>query len=164
MSPLLNRDEEIPEEGSSLRFLGIFLGVVCLDQATKYLASKFLSSLLPREVIGPFLRLILVRNPGGTFGILWGGKPFYLYLSIFAVGLICFYLVRVKVPLYRFSLALTLGGAVGNLVDRIRCGEVVDFLDCGIGPYRWPTFNLADCAITIGIFLLLLASFRKGKG
>jgi len=144
-------------------YLGIFLTVLGLDQLSKYLASRFLSPRSWVEVGGSVFRLTLVRNPAGVFGMVGGGKLLYLYLSFLAVGLIGFYLTKVKLPIYRFSLALILGGALGNLADRIRFREVVDFLDFGLGPYRWPTFNLADSAITIGILLLLLASFRKGK-
>lgn len=164
MTAQLNRTRGIPWRGNLYFYLGISLGVFLLDQASKYLANRFLSVRASVGVVDPILRLTLVRNPGGTFGILWGGKPFYLYLSFFAVGLIAFYLVKVKLPIYRCSLALILGGAMGNLADRVRFGEVVDFLDLGLGPYRWPTFNLADSAITIGILFLLLTSFRKGKG
>ncbi len=153
--------------GKSRKFfpwLGIFLGVVLSDQIAKYLASKFLSLRVSRGVVEPFFRLTLVRNPGGIFGIIWGGKLFCLFLSFLALGLISFYLVKVHSPLPRFSLTLILGGSLGNLADRIRFGEVVDFLDFGLGPYRWPTFNLADSAITLGILLLLLTTFKKGRG
>lgn len=163
MTAQLSRERGTALRGSLYFYLGIFLAVVGLDQVTKYLASRFLSARICVEVAGSVFRLTLVRNPAGVFGIVGGGKLFYLYLSLLAVGLIGFYLTKVKLPIYRFSLALILGGAVGNLADRIRFGEVVDFLDFGLGSYRWPTFNLADSAITIGIFLLLLASFRKGK-
>ena len=104
--------------------MGIFLTVLSLDQLSKYLASRFLPPRSWVEVVGSVFRLTLVRNPAGVFGMVGGGKLLYLYLSFLAVGLIGFYLTKVKLPIYRFSLALILGGALGNLADRIRFREV----------------------------------------
>jgi signal peptidase II len=165
LTPQLIRDRGTSRKGRDLSFwVGVFLGVVFLDQAAKYLASRLLTPRASVEVVEPIFRLTLVRNPGGIFGIVWGGTLFYLFLSFLAIGLVAFYLVKARLFIYRCSFALILGGALGNLADRLRWGEVVDFLDFGLGRYRWPTFNLADSAITIGILLLLFASFRREKG
>ena len=134
-------------------------------------------------VLDNFFRLTYVLNPGGAFGTKLGGNLFYTFLSIFAILIAGYFFLRSKREdkLLRISFALVLGGAVGNLIDRFRLGEVIDFLDFDfinikIPPFklgfidfsgfymnRWPVFNIADGAITIGMLLILWYVIRPQK-
>jgi signal peptidase II len=151
------------------------LVVLALDQATKALiATRFpLHEIKP--VISGFFNLVHVRNRGMAFGILnrpgadWG---FILLLgaTLGAVVFLLFWFYRLKSEERGivFPLSLILGGATGNLADRVRLGEVIDFLDFHIGPYHWPAFNLADSAITVGtlwlaVSLLLHPALKEKK-
>jgi signal peptidase II len=142
--------------------------VVVLDQLTKfYVVSHFrLHESLP--VISGFFNLTYIRNPGAAFGFLSSAPPefrgtFFPLVTLIAVGFILYYLIENKVgDLWLLSpLALLLAGALGNLVDRFRFGEVIDFMDICIGNYHWPAFNIADSAISIGAFLLIVEMFRR---
>ena len=146
--------------------------VVVLDQITKLIVAASLPAGAGISVIEGFLNLVHVRNRGMAFGMLQGlSSGFAAYLlaaaSIIAVFFIIFFASRLtngsKVGL--LSLSLILGGALGNLVDRLRLGEVIDFVDVHIGQYHWPAFNVADSAITVGtlsVFITYLASGKKG--
>jgi signal peptidase II len=125
--------------------------ILTLDQLTKFLASKNLELNNPLPVIKGVFNLTLVHNRGAAFGIFKNQFYFFILSSIAAVILIYSVLKKNKRNnLYTFSLSLILGGALGNLIDRIFLGYVVDFLDFRI----WPVFNLADSAITLGALLL----------
>ncbi len=133
--------------------------VVVLDQATKYLVRHNLDLHTTVRVLGDFFRLTYVENSGIVFGIKIGGAlPLFTVLSIAATILILYYFYRERTNhiLIRVSLALILGGAVGNLIDRIVFGRVVDFLDFGVDSYRFFVFNVADSAVTVGVILFLL--------
>ena len=114
------------------------------------------------EVLGRFFRLTYIHNPNAVFGIALFGGSFHLILSLVALILILFVLHRTPLSQRgaRIALTLILGGAIGNLIDRIRMGEVIDFFEFGIGRYHWPVFNVADIAITVGVFLLLFSYIR----
>ena len=139
-------------------FLLIVLGIILLDQITKGLiTNKFLLH-ENVEVIPGLFNLTYIRNTGGAFG-LFAGKTstlrtvLFLAVSCVALGVI-FYLHRKTPPgkpLLDAALAMTFGGAAGNLVDRLRFGEVIDFLDFHVGTWHWPAFNVADSAITVGV-------------
>jgi len=135
-----------------------------LDQLTKYLVNEHMSYSDRIEVIEGFFYLTHVRNPGAAFGLFADAEPtlrigFFLVVSVIAIGIILSFL-RQLAPGDRLSamaLGLILGGAVGNLVDRIRFQEVVDFLHFRLwGGYTWPDFNLADTFIVIGVGILVL--------
>jgi signal peptidase II len=136
--------------------------VVVLDQLTKLWAVAALSD-QPVDVVGDLLRLRLTRNPGGAFSLLTGFTPLLALLAAAMAVVIVRTTRRATDPVMAYSLALVLGGAVGNLVDRlVRApgflrGEVVDFIKV---PY-WPTFNLADSAITIGVAVIVLRGWRS---
>ncbi len=135
--------------------------VVLLDQVTKYLVRQHLELHATVRVLGNFFRLTYVENSGIVFGIRVGSaQPLITGLSIRAVVLILYYFFRERENhvLIRLSLALVLGGAIGNLIDRILFGRVTDFLDFGIGTYRFFVFNAADSAVTIGVILFLILS------
>lgn len=109
-------------------------------------------------VVGDLIKLTYIRNPGAAFGIMLGGRWVYLTLSIIACGFMFYYLLRLPrgERWGKRAMMAILGGAFGNLIDRVLYGEVTDFIDVGIGAYRWPIFNVADSAITIGFILLFI--------
>ena len=136
--------------------------VVALDQWTKRWASDFLAYHAPIDVIGEVVRFTYTRNPGIAFGLGAGSRfPFWLF-SVAAVFAIAFLFLRHPAPsaLRRVALSLILGGALGNLIDRVRFGEVVDFIEIGWGRWHWPVFNVADSAVTIGVVLFALTWSR----
>ncbi len=135
-----------------------------LDQVTKHLVSENMTYSDRIEVIEGFFYLTHVRNPGAAFGLFADAEPtlrigFFLVVSVIAIGIILSFL-RQLAPGDRLSamaLGLILGGAVGNLIDRVRFQEVVDFLHFRLwGGYSWPDFNLADTFIVVGVGILVL--------
>jgi signal peptidase II len=137
--------------------------VVLLDQATKMLVLAKMPLYHAISVIPGFFNLTHIRNPGGAFGFLAAGSLairnlLFLGVSAIAMGLIVyFYRSTPKTyPYLASALAMIFGGAAGNLIDRLRFGEVVDFLDIYLGAYHWPAFNVADSAITIGIAIFIV--------
>ncbi len=134
--------------------------VVALDAVTKAIAVERLAPVhVPREVFGEFVRFTLVYNPGAAFGLNVGPYSRWVFLVLTIVALfVLSRLYRAAHPddsLRTIALGLVCGGAIGNLLDRIRSAAgVVDFLDLGVGGWRWPTFNAADIAVSIGAFLL----------
>lgn len=147
--------------------LFVVLGtVLALDLITKaWIVQNFtLYQITP--ILGDFFRLTYTHNPGAAFGINIGehSRIFFLVLSLVALGVLA-YLYRITPARDRLRLlavALVAGGAVGNIVDRIRYERgVVDFLDVGIGSYRWPVFNVADMAVSVGAVLLLVSFYME---
>ena len=135
----------------------IATSVILLDQAAKFLASKFLQLNIPATLIKNFLNLTLVHNRGAAFGLFQNQLLLLVLVSLFAMGFIL-YNLKTNSFILKLSLGLILGGAMGNLIDRLRFGFVVDFLDFRI----WPVFNLADSAITLAAILLIWELlFRK---
>jgi signal peptidase II len=138
----------------------IVLAIIALDQVTKYLIVNSLSLYDSIEVF-PFLHIVNVRNTGAAFGSFKSlGSSFFIIVAAAAIIFIVYLLVK---RVYNtLGLSLILGGAVGNLIDRILYGQVVDFIDFSIGSYHWPAFNVADSALTVGIIIILMTSvFRK---
>jgi signal peptidase II len=137
----------------------IVLSVVLLDQATKYLIMTNLSPYDSREIV-PFLHIVHVRNTGAAFGMFKNlGSMFFVILSVFAIIFIINLLA--KKTYNTFGLSLILGGALGNLIDRVFYGKVVDFVDFSVGTFHWPAFNVADSSLTIGIGVILAAYLFK---
>jgi signal peptidase II len=142
--------------------LGIVsLAVLVVDQWTKHLAETSLAGRPPLTVIPGFIDLVHVENTGVAFGLFAAGSSAIgvlalTLLGLLALGLVFYYFWRTPATNrgVLFALALILGGAVGNLVDRVMSGSVTDFIDVYAGTHHWPTFNAADSAITIGIVLL----------
>ncbi len=150
-----------------MRWMGLSLVVIGLDQASKL---EIVSSLSGSDgiVVAPFFNLVLLYNEGAAFNFLSdaGGWQRMLFMGIaIAASLFIIHLLKKHrgETLFSFALSFILGGAVGNLVDRIRIGHVVDFLDFHLATHHFPAFNLADSAITLGTFLLILDSIRKEK-
>lgn len=144
-------------------YVWILAAVVVLDQATKLLVDRLLALHESRQVVDGFLRLTYVRNRGAAFGILSDAElPYqsvlFSLLSLAALTAIALYAWRLPAQsrLPKTALALIMGGAVGNLVDRMRLGYVIDFVDAYVGPHHWPAFNVADSAISIGVALLIV--------
>lgn len=138
--------------------MGLFLPaalIVVLDQITKHL---FWTNGRNYEIVDGFFNITLVKNAGAAFGVLQGGRVFFIAASGLAILLITY--LGVKLPhedrARRVWLGLILGGAVGNLVDRVRFGEVVDFIQIGFRGHYWPVFNVADVGVTVGATLLIL--------
>ena len=144
-------------------------GVVAVDQVTKLHIMQTMRLHESIAIIPDFFSLTYIRNPGAAFGLLAGSSNtfrmvFFGLTSLFALGLLGTILVRMPARdlMGRLSVAGILGGAIGNLIDRMRYGEVIDFLDVYIEQYHWPAFNVADSAITVGvIFLIVHFAFEK---
>lgn len=139
--------------------------VVALDQLTKAAVSSRLFLSEPVPVLGDYVRLTLVHNTGAAFGLFPGSRLPFIIVSLLAVSVVLYLCTRETyrgVP-QRLLLGCILGGAIGNLVDRIRLGWVVDFIDVGLGPVRWPVFNVADSAVTVGVILLVWYLYRAGR-
>lgn len=148
-------------------FLLLALAVLALDQWTKWLIETHLPEQTSHVVIPGLLHVSHVRNTGVAFGLFAssgrGGSSWILALfGLLALGLIAMLFRRTpaKDRTLLAALALVLGGAIGNLLDRIWSGAVTDFIAVYIGSYRWPDFNVADSAISIGLVLILIDSFR----
>ncbi len=137
--------------------------LVWLDQLTKLLVDRFLPLYESRSVVQGLVSLTYVRNRGAAFGILSDAQlPYqatlFAVVGVLALGAIVAYSAslpfRSRVP--QTALALVMGGALGNLLDRARLGYVIDFVDVYWGAHHWPAFNVADSAISVGVALLIL--------
>lgn len=138
----------------------LWMGTVLLvDQVSKALVLKAFPLNEPRGLLGDLLRISVVLNRGGIFGLGQGLGNFFLILSI---GALLFALYLLRGTRRSEIIGLLMGGAVGNLIDRLRYGAVVDFIDIGYKGLRWPVFNIADLAITLGMALMFL-NWIKGK-
>ena len=141
-----------------------------LDQISKMYVSSVMSLHASHPVIDGFFNITYVRNPGAAFGFLSNAAPmfrslFLIVVSAAAIVMILYFLAKNKsaAMLLTTALSLILGGAVGNLLDRIRFGNVVDFLDFYIASWHWPAFNVADSAISVGAVLLIVEMFVRKK-
>jgi signal peptidase II len=144
----------------------VAVATVILDQITKAAVVGGMGIGERSPVFGTFLRLTHIRNSGAVFGMMRGAGTYFTFFSIVAavVLLVVLVVARRASTLVRVSLGMVLGGAVGNLIDRLRYGAVVDFLDVGISEsIRWPCFNVADSAITVGVLLLIISSFAGSE-
>jgi signal peptidase II len=161
MYQLQIRSGKTPEE-LRVGFLLPAAIIVVLDQVTKqffwYLGKNF-------DIIDGVLRITLVKNTGAAFGMFPGGRAFFVTASILASVVIVVLGMRTPKALFwrRMTLGLILGGAVGNLIDRMLFGEVIDFFDMGIGMHRWPVYNVADIAVTIGAIGLMVSFLRSER-
>ena len=150
------------------RWFALALGVVLADQVTKALVlARF--SLGERVELTGFFNMVLVYNKGAAFSFLSdaGGwqTPALVVFAVVAIGVVGTFIVRSPGRLMLCTgLALILGGALGNLIDRVRFGQVVDFLDFHAAGWHWPAFNVADSAITVGAALLILEGFVNREG
>jgi signal peptidase II len=149
------------------KWLAVSLAIVLIDQATKYLVTQSFSvnEALP---IMPFFDLVLVYNPGAAFSLLshasgWQ-REFFILIAVVASAWVLYLLWKHPgQTVFACALSLILGGALGNVIDRLLYGAVVDFLDFHLYGYHWPAFNVADSAITCGAVLLVWDSIRPHK-
>jgi signal peptidase II len=138
-------------------FLGLVVVIVVADQLSKAWLTSFLAPGQSVSVVGDWLRLVFSENRGGLFGFLQGSVLAFAALSALVIAGIVIYHARAgRDPYLSVTLGFLTGGAIGNLIDRLRYGYVIDFVDAGIGTVRWYTFNVADAAISTAIVLLLL--------
>ncbi len=142
-------------------FSAIIAAVLFLDQLTKHLVVRRFRLHESVPVIPGFFDLTYVRNPGAAFGFLAGAHGmwrsiFFVTVSIVALAVIAALVRQARDRLQLMAFALIAGGAVGNLIDRLRFGDVVDFIDWYYRSFHWPTFNIADSAISIGVGLLAI--------
>ena len=138
--------------------------VFALDQWTKQLAIDGLSNPFRVIEVTPFMNFVLAWNPGVSFGLFQGQAPWVMIAATSAITIgFCIWMWRTRDRMLRLALALVVGGAIGNLVDRLRHGAVTDFIDLHVAGYHWPIFNIADSSITIGAALLLIDSLFGGK-
>ncbi len=148
-----------------LAFITSFL-VFIVDQLTKKIVKNSLVLGEKLEVIPGFFNIVYVQNKGIVFGILnQEGYHFYIFIFL-SIAAVFFLLYLLKGPfgtkrIGRLGIGLILGGAIGNLFDKLTLGSVVDFLDFYVSSYHWPAFNIADSSITCGVFLLILINFKK---
>jgi signal peptidase II len=151
-----------PRPGHWLLFAGLAGAVVAADQLTK---AWIVASIAPGQAIrlvGDELRLIVTYNTGGLFGLFRDQAPIFATFSVGVMALIVVFHTRSAPSRYiSVTLGLLLGGAVGNFVDRIRLGYVIDFVDGGVGDLRFYTFNVADMAVTASLLLLIALSLRS---
>jgi len=142
--------------------------VFCLDQASKIFAHTQLIRQKPQVIIEGFFNLAYVTNKGGAFGLFHGGPEWVRIVLFLLVPLFCFVLIFIMLreayrPLHVLALGFILGGALGNYVDRLRLGYVVDFLDFYVKDWHWPTFNFADSFIVVGVVLLSFLYFQEQR-
>ncbi|MBV8626681.1 MAG: lipoprotein signal peptidase [Paraburkholderia sp.] len=157
-----------PAGGSLAPWLGVALIVILFDQLSKIAISKVFAY-GESVAITPFFNLVLVYNRGAAFSFLAaaGGWQRWAFtgLGVVAALVICYLLKRHGTQrLFCTALALILGGALGNVIDRLVYGHVIDFLDFHVRNWHWPAFNLADSAITIGAALLVFDELRRVRG
>ena len=144
---------------------GIAVVVVIVDQLTKLWIMTTFALHGQQDIIPGFFNLVYVTNTGAAFGFLAGSNSMLRQVFFVAVAIMALIVIVISYGhlkrqgrIFVYALGLIAGGAVGNLIDRLRLGSVVDFLDFYVGSYHWPAFNAADSAITIGVGLFLLGT------
>jgi signal peptidase II len=152
------------------RGLAVAAAAAALDQITKALVLGFFSEpgcALHRVAVNRFLDLVLTCNPGVSFGLFNQTGLNSLIFSLVALAIIillAFWLVRVRATFLAVAIGLIIGGAIGNVIDRLRFGAVIDFLDFHLASWHWPAFNLADSAICLGVAAMLLDGMLSRRG
>jgi len=148
----------------------LLLLIVVLDQLTKFWIVNSFTLYESHEIISGFFNFTYLTNKGAAFGFLAGVAAswrhyFFLALACVALVLLCvaWYRMRKEHFLYGPALAMIAGGAIGNVIDRVRLGAVVDFLDFYVAGHHWPAFNVADSAITVGVGLFLLTNILESR-
>ncbi len=148
----------------------LLLLVVGLDQLTKMLTVNNFALYDSLEIIPGFFNLTYLTNKGAAFGFLAGVEAawrHYFFLILVSIALVlllvAWFRLRKEHRFYGPALALIAGGAIGNVIDRVRLGAVVDFLDFYVAGYHWPAFNVADSAITVGVVLFLLTNYLEER-
>ncbi|MEP6990264.1 MAG: signal peptidase II [bacterium] len=159
----------MPSRSNATVFWPVLAFVTTLDVVTKGFAERLLApQRIPHEVAGEWLRLTLVYNPGAAFGLNLGAQSRWIFTALTLAALVILarlYAATARGDLPRvLALSLVCAGAVGNLLDRLRSDMgVVDFLDVGLGGARWPTFNVADMAVSVGAMLLAWVLWQEDR-
>lgn len=147
-----------------LLFAGLATAVFVVDQLVKAWIVAGFEVGVPVDVVGPYLRITISHNTGVLFGLFRDQAILFALFSLAVIGFIVWYHGRnPRSAVQSVALGLLLGGALGNLADRIRLGYVVDFVDMGIGSWRFYTYNVADSAITAAILLLIVLALWSGR-
>lgn len=152
-----------------LKYLWLSLLIIVADQISKTIMVNWLDLYQSVPVL-PFFNLTLAHNPGAAFSFLAGAggwqRWFFIILAVVICTVLVIWMKRLAqtAKLEAISLAMIIGGATGNVIDRLIYGYVIDFLDVYAGSYHWPAFNIADSAIFIGAVFLIIDSFRKPAG
>ena len=145
----------------------MFLCAILADQVSKIMVDKYFSLYSSRPLIGDFLRLTYIRNEGVAFGFSFGNRYIVFAVTIAVIFFLIYLIVSGELrPVNltgKIAAVLVLSGALGNQIDRIRYGEVIDFIEMGIGKYRWPVYNFADIYLTIGMILLIYTYLIKSR-
>ena len=146
-------------------FAGLAAAIVVIDQASKAWILANVDPTRPQHIIDDYLQLVVSQNNGALFGLFRGQATLFAIFSFAVIGLIVWYHGRAgRSMVTSVALGLLLGGAIGNVADRLRHGFVVDFVDAGVGDVRWYTFNVADAAISTALVLLVLIALRPSLG
>ena len=143
----------------------IALALIAADRVSKMLVDG-MDLAVPHQLIGSFLQIIRGENRGGLFGLLQGSAPLLALLSIGVILALVIYHERERLPRVSpltVGVGLLIGGAIGNLIDRLAFGYVLDFIDVGIGTLRFWTFNIADAGISLGIVILLVDTLWRSR-
>lgn len=153
-----------------LSYFLFILAVVISDQLSKFIITRKVSLMTIKSVVPGFFNITYIRNRGAIFGFLSGSGSQFIYIvltlaSLTALSLVVYYFFRTphSERFMKISLSLILAGALGNLIDRIFRGYVVDFLDFYIKKWHWPSFNIADLCISIGAILLIYTFLVKKR-
>jgi signal peptidase II len=148
-------------------YLAVVLLIICVDQISKWLVQEFLPLESTRDVIKGCFRLWHVRNSGAVWGLFSDHRSGLIpkiitVLAVMALLIVAYFFLRARSEcrLELTAYTLIMGGALGNIIDRLRLGYVVDFFDAYVKSWHWPTFNVADSCITIGVLLLALSMWR----
>lgn len=134
-----------------------------VDLVTKTFANNSLVVLQRNVVVNNFFYITLCYNTGGAWSILSGNVTILIIISLIALGVVIYSMIKSKTDFYKYSSALFIGGLIGNLYDRIVYSKVIDFLDFVVFGYDFPVFNIADCCICVGVVLMLIAIIREEK-
>jgi len=167
-APPSSLDHWLAQRTHPAAWLWLSVAVVALDQATKFLVTRFLE-LYDRVEVLPVLDFTLLHNTGAAFSILAGAsgwqRGFFITLGLTVSGVLVVWLWRLPrgERLLPIALTLIIGGAIGNVIDRVVLGYVVDFIHAHWGGAYFPAFNIADSAITVGAVLLMLDAFREKR-
>ena len=153
---------------NKLLLFALFVFIVVSDQFSKFIVDTTFHLNESKSIIGNILYLRYIKNPGAAFGLSFGHPHVMLTVTILITVILGYLFLSGKLftdnKTGEIAMVLVLGGAVGNLIDRIRMREVVDFIDMGIGSYRWPVYNLADIYVTVGMFIMIyIYTFKQSS-
>ena len=150
-------------DGENRMIIILSIIFIIIDQVSKIIVVNNLTNNKSIEVIKSFFYLTYTNNKGAAFSILTGRRILLILVALIVIGVLIYYVRKNKIEgkVNKIALSLVIGGSIGNLIDRILRGAVIDFIDVKIFGYNFPIFNLADTFIVIGVFLLIIEMFRK---